>query len=261
MPTVTDATLSCTRSILAFKRVKVIKSFEAATKVLAAILACKAVSSVVNALTLVVSLACKAVSSVVNALTLVVSLACKAASAASAKTTLAALLDSTAVTLADTTFTFEFKRVKVIKSLEAATKVLAAILACKAVSSVVNALTLVVSLACRAVSSVVNALTLVVSLACKAVSSLVNKVTLATRLVSTASVLADTTLMLAFNWVKVIKSLAADVAPFKFSIVIFLVVSPPTSTIGRTSLSATSTAASSVNSVIFTFAILAHLQF
>ena len=39
VPTVTEATLSCTRSMLACKRVKVIKSFEAATSVLAAILA------------------------------------------------------------------------------------------------------------------------------------------------------------------------------------------------------------------------------
>ena len=114
----------------------------------------------------------------------------------------------------------------VIKSFEAATRALASIRACNAVSSLVKAVTLVASLDCSAVSSVLREATL-----------------------------SCTTLILAFNSVKVIKSFAPDVAFFKLSIVIFLVVSPPTSTIGTTSLSATSTAASSVSSVIFTFAI------
>ena len=48
---------------------------------------------------------------------------------------LAARLDSTAVTLAVVVFKLAFKRVNVTKSLEAATNVLAAILACSAVSS------------------------------------------------------------------------------------------------------------------------------
>ena len=58
MPNVTEiaATLSCTMSRLAFSLVKVTKSFEAAVVAFAVILACKAVSSLVKAVTLVASL-------------------------------------------------------------------------------------------------------------------------------------------------------------------------------------------------------------
>ena len=105
----------------------------------------------------------------------------------------------------DTTFIFEFNLVKVIKSFEAAVKVFAAILACKAVSSLVKEVTLVVSLACSASSASVIT------------------VTLATRLASIASAFASSTLRFALSCVKVIKSLAAEVAVIKSEIAIFLV--------------------------------------
>ena len=57
------------------------------------------------------------------------------------------------------------------KSLEAATSVLAAILACSAVSSLVNEVTFVARRDCKAVSSLVNEVTLVVRRDCRSVSS------------------------------------------------------------------------------------------
>ena len=113
---------------------------------------------------------------------------------------------------------FAFNLVNVIKSFEAATKLLAVILACKAVSSVVIT------------------------------------VTLATRLASIASAFASSTLRFEFNLVNVIKSLLAEVAVINSEIAIFLVWSTLMSTIGKTSFDATSVAAKAVRSVIFTLA-------
>ena len=184
---------------------------------IASALASSVLIFVVRVFTFEVILACNAVSSLV----ITVTLATRLASMAVCSVTLATRLASIASALASSVLIF-----------------------------VVRVFTFDVSLACKAVSSVVSKVTL----AARLVSIASCKVTFATRLASMASAFASSTFKFAFNRVNVIKSLASANV-FIDAIVTFLVESLLISTIGNTSLSAILTAASSVRSVIFTFAI------